>query len=786
MKKIFNNCIRAVKIRPLCAICIFIIISALILEKNPIKNEKQIIYQPDANNIFTLAQIKEWDNVTLVGKVSAMDRDNLCVVLKAVETRDGEMLTLPYQSISVYLSDSYEIYMGQRIRVKGRLVYHKRATNPGEFSRYEYNRARGNLFKLYEAEVEKTGRDYAVIRQRLYEVRCLGEKRIEEKLSPENAGIIKAMLFGNKGDIDVYTKELFQKSGVAHILAISGLHISFLAMGLFKLLRRMGLGIVGSVTVSEFALILYGIMIGFSVSSFRAIVMFSLYLFGKVIFRSYDILTSLSFALSILILFNPSIIRDVGLQLSFGAVLGVGYFYNSYIKKVYKPPKVLSPLFISLFVFLSTLPIIISSYYEANFYSIFLNLLIIPLMSILLVSAILVLTPLSVLGVPVAESILWIYRVGCEVFDSLGAGRYNIGGQGVIHIIAYYSLIILAVNMAPPYTKEKSADYKSGGKQAFKGTQIWNILCSFLFVFLAILILIIHIPGNLHIWMLDVGQGDGMVIRNKNGSVYMIDGGSLSKKEVGKYCIIPMLKYYGINEMEAVFLTHPDADHMNGIEELIEKQAREHIKIRKIYVFKGFMEEDGFSEIFNKAYATGIEVIGISGGDIICNGNLRIEVLHPAIGFSTYSGNDASLVMDIGYKDFHLLTTGDVEAVGEKAVTDEYGNKSNAMTTYKVEYLEPDKSGIKTKIPSRCGVNFDILKVAHHGSKSSTGEEFIEWAKPDVALVSVGKNNYGHPSLPVLERLQAYDCTILRTDEVGCIEIIVDRRGYRCKGFVKQ
>lgn len=766
MRKILNKLSRAVKTRPLCAICILVIFSALIFEELSTKNEKQNIYLANAYNNFSEIGVFEGDIVTLVGTVSAMEEKDdgelqkLYVTLKNVATEKKEKITLPFQRIRVTMPIDAKVYMGQRICIRGNLSYYKKATNPGEFDLYEYYKVKGVLFKIYNGNIVYSYKGYSFIKQKLYELRLLGEKRIDNKLNKENAGIIKAMLFGSKGDIDIETKELFQKSGIAHILAISGLHISFLAITLFSLLKKSGLDTWICGIISESVLILYGIMIGFSVSSIRAIVMFSLYLLGKAVLRAYDMMTSMSFVLTIVILYNPNIINDTGLQLSFMAVLGVGYFYSTYVKKVLKPPKILSPLFVSLFVFLSTFPIILSSYYEIAFYSIALNLLIVPLMSVLLVVAILILTPFYFIGVPIVDFILWIYKESCIAFERIGIGRYNIGSPGLARIIMYYVLLVIAVNINIIWQATKNSDviklqFILANIKLEKKT-LKPILFSFTIIFTAILVMTLRFPNNLHMWMVDVGQGDGMVIQNDNGAVYLIDGGSLSKKEIGKKCIIPLLKYYGINEIEAVFITHPDADHMNGIEELLERQLREHIRVRKIYIFEGFMENEGFADIFNKAQVSGTKIIGIAKGNIIENGKLKIEVLYPEMGYSVENINNASLVMNIGYKNFNMITTGDVEKEGEKLIS------------------EDEK------------INCDILKIAHHGSKSSTTTDFLEWTNPKLALISVGKNKYGHPTTQVLKRLEEFRCTIFRTDERGCIEIIASDGGYKCMGFIEK
>ena len=711
-------------------------------------------------NPFTKEQVDNGDVIYLSGDILYIrEKDGLkgkCleVTLKNVyyynqikskssldKTQSKILITRMGQTILCTFDLKNDIKVGHRIFFNGNLTYFTESRNPGEFNQALFYSCRGVLFSSNNSCIIAKSKSYDNIRQFLYTTRTKNEAVFKKYLAIEDAAIMKAMLLGEKSEIDTETKELFQKNGIAHILAISGLHISFIGMTLFKLLQQLQLPKLLTFVISETTIILYVIMVGFSPSSFRALFMFSLFLLSKLLKRSYDMITALGTAGILLLLEQPMYLFDCAFLLSFLAIAGIGVFCKRFTNLIYHPPKYTNGFFSSLFVFLTTLPVMLYFYFEISFLSIFLNLIVIPLMSVLLVSGILLLfldgiTILCVLPAGVVSLILLIYKTCCVHLERFDMGRYNLGRPHVIQIVIYYILFILSCYL--PCKKKKTVFVT--------------------FVFLACFILFTKVQNGIDIYMIDVGQGDSCVIINENRNVYMIDGGSSSKTNIGKRRIIPFLKSKGIGTIEAVFLSHPDSDHMNGIQEILENDTREQIHINTIYILDGTKKE--YENIVELARKNRTEISGIRRGFRIEDKSLVLNCIYPKTPDYIDSLNNSSLIMDIEYHDFHMLSMGDLEASGEQKMLPYINQKSQ---------------------------QYNALKVSHHGSNTSTSEAFLSVVNPEMAIVSCGKNNpYGHPHKEVILRLQNSGCQILQTRMSGCIDIHVNKNGKKkVTGFCK-
>lgn len=729
--------------RPMCIICLLILAVVRIV----------LLVSDNASDRNILCQLKE-PYVIIEGRVcDSFVSDGYYGRISVVDLKDTylmdasgttvEHLTGRNRLIRVFFSSEISVYMGQTVRLRGKWESFGHATNPGEFDRLKYYHNRGYLLMVKDADIIAKSRKYSHIRQMIADVGGRGERVLDKALGADDSAVLKAMLFGDKSELPDELNKLYQRNGIAHILAISGLHISFLATLFYELLKRMGIPLRIRAAVSEATIVSYGMMVGFSPSSFRAICMFSMYLISRIILCSYDMLTALCAALTLTVLYRPTLILDSGLGMSFAAVFGVGFFYESFNRNIMRVKSLLSPFFVSLFVFLSTLPIILSSYYDVAFYSVLLNLIVIPLMSVLLVCALALIALyglascicpaltdiLTLLPATAVHLILSLYKQLCTVLlNKMSFGCTNMGAPSTPLILLFYLMLLTAV--------------------LYRGR--YNKVISFALMIASVCVISLKCYTGLDIYMLDIGQGDCMVIRYGNsifadGSVYIVDCGSSSHKNVGEKRLIPFLKYYGIDRVDGVFITHPDADHINGIKELIAKAEDENISLGDLYIYEGFETSDALKDIAD------LKSIKVHEGVSIRDGELSFDILYPYKGCSVDNANDASLVMDIGYGAFHMLTTGDVEEGGERYVTD--------------IYPEPE-------------YDYTVIKVPHHGSSSSSTKALLEWADASIAVISCGKDNsYGHPHEEVLERYRASGTDIYRTDISGAVLIHTD--GYK-------
>ncbi|MDD6201604.1 MAG: DNA internalization-related competence protein ComEC/Rec2 [Lachnospiraceae bacterium] len=638
--------------------------------------------------------------------------------------------------IKCYLNEEETVKIGQRVAVCGAMDLFKHATNPGEFDSALFYQNRGILFQIKQGSIRGKSREYNKWAQFLDSVKNRNEVYLSHYLEEGNAAVIKAMLFGDKEELDSETKERYQKNGIAHILAISGLHISMIGMGIFRLLRRLPIPQWLSLLLSASIIVNYGIMVGFSPSAFRAIFMFLLYLLSKVFKRTYDMMTALSASMMLFLLLHPSYLYDCGFQLSFAAILGIAVLLPTFVTIIPIQNKFLSAFLTSFSVFLATAPILVWHYHEISFSSLLLNMLVIPLMSILLFSAILLLVlanlfqPAAVFMTYPIRFILWIYEKSCLLSESIPVSAKNVAAVSLWRIFAYYLVLITLTVLVK--TKKK---------------KILTLLLIPVF-----LLLFWQKNCGFSVWMLDVGQGDCNVIFSESGKTYLIDGGSSSKYNVGEKIIIPFLKSRGINRVDAIFLSHLDEDHINGILELLKEGREEHIKIGCVFLFSETLngKEEKLKEVKEAAQENGITLRGMSARDVLRDGDLTIQCLYPKKGQEKKSDNDTSLVLEVKCRDFQALFTGDLEEEGERELLQHYGQLSK---------------------------NYTLLKVGHHGSDTSSSMEFLTWANPKQAIISCGKNNrYGHPHKETLERLEEIDCKVLRTDRMGAIEVNLLRR----------
>ena len=250
---------------------------------------------------------------------------------------------------------------------------------------------------------------------------------------------------------------------------------------------------------------------------------------------------------------------------------------------------------------------------------------------------------------------------------------------------------------------------------------------------------------ELIITMIDVGQGDGIFIRDPYGKTYLIDGGSSNVSSVGRFRMEPFLLSQGVREIDYVFVSHGDSDHYSGIIEMLENQ-RLGVRINYLVVPKSEFHNLELENVIEIAMKNSIPVVTFMEGQKLENYEFTILCLGPLDGFIGKGVNDYSMVLSISFRKFSMLLTGDIEEVGERAL------------------INSGKLGKHT-----------VLKVAHHGSKTSSIQPFLEMVKPEIALISAGQNNrFNHPNSDVVERIESLGTTIYTTKETGAVILRTD------------
>lgn len=699
----------------------------------------------------------EGNHVTLTGKVVGKERKVTAggPIMLVTVSPDIIPENFPKSAggkVQCYMKENAELSkMGSTVRVQGKVACFERATNPGQFSQAEYYQILKIDYKLYEGQLLAGSSSYSRYKEGLYKVKEACGRILDRCFTKENATIMRTMLLGESGQTDQETKELYKRNGIIHILAISGLHISIIGMSLYRLLRRVALPIPLAAPMAVAVMYSYGVMTGMSTSALRAIVMFCMHMAARLLGRTYDLLTALATAAILILLEQPLYLKHSGFLFSFHAVLAIGLFVpamnHSLPLKIPLVQKSVQAFLSGVCISAVTLPVYVTFYYQFPFYSVLLNLLVIPLMSILMITGILTMAigsiciPIGKITAFFSALILELYQKSCALCDKLPYHNLIIGKPQTWQIIAYGSLLVFLVLF---HKKIRP-------------------LIRYLILTGGIFFLVLRVPMGLTVTFLDVGQGDCIYIQSPTGKNYLIDGGSSSRTGVGEYRILPYLKSKGVRRLEAVFITHPDRDHSNALPELIAAMNTDGIPIKNLILpdIRTSDRSQEFQDLERMAKEAGLKVQYISRGQGIQEGDWSLQCLHPQAASAGMDSNSYSTVLSLRYHGFSALFTGDIAGAGEQEL---------------VSYIND------TKIISE----LTVLKVSHHGSRNSTTEELLCLVNPAYAVISAGYgNSYGHPHKELLERLEQIDTKVYITYDKGAVTFWTDGKICRKDATVK-
>ena len=699
-----------------------------------------------------------------------------------------------------YEKDSEKhIHVGEGYRINAVVGDIAGPTNPGEFDFRSYCLGRGIRRSL---KIESMTRDKSCdskLRRGLARIRDRLSDSIYRLFPDRYAGILAAMLLGDRSGLDNDMRKLYQVNGIAHILAISSLHMAFFASVITYLLRLLGLKGRVRALLSIAGLFLYGMMTGFSEAAVRAFIMITAVFLAELFGRTADKPTSMVTALLVMMIVNPDSVVSSGFQMSYAAAAGLicselvysAIYENErfrsmkkFIRKRYKVFMMGLISSVTLNAFL--LPLVIKGYYEVPLYSMAVNFIIIPLLFIAVAfgfaAAVLGLHELFMIPARIAafpaEMVLRFYEWICRLFMKLPLARINTGAGRVYHYSVYIILLAVVVMFFGKRRRRKAKENGSADKirKREKKYCIGYILTCF--VLEAVFLISVSLTNGRRSFavILDVGQGSASFVHTAEGVNIIYDGGSSSKKENGRKVIAPALKYFGISDIDVVFLSHSDEDHINGLIYLFEESELEGFEIERLCVSQMSLNDinlDGsennivnsdnntvtderLNRLISAAERIGCEVIYVSAGDVIEAEDVKMEVLYPfedegalnsnsgKICERTTNKNESSLVMRLTCHEKTILFPGDIGNESEEEIV-----KKEALLT-----------------------DSDILICPHHGSKYSSSDVFIRTVSPETVIISCGRNNlYGHPAPEIIERYETEGVDIKRTDQDGAVVI---------------
>ncbi len=756
-------------------------------------SESDAILVPETSSVSeSISAIEDKSTVTITGQVDqkeyriSYNQKVLVLYLKKVQFQSNLLNSTKKQEnigLICYMKKQEgdigkEPKIGSFVCMRGTFREFLAASNPGAFDAKKYYQILNLHGRIQNGVILEESVEYDKFREVLYQIKQYAAALLDYCFAKKEASIMKAMLLGEKQLLDEEVKELYQINGIIHILSISGLHISMIGMSFYKILCKLKIPLWIRTFLAIGVMYCYGVMVGMGVSSIRAILMFGIHLCSKLCKRTYDMLTAMTIAAIGILIEQPLYLQHSGFLFSFGAIIGIGLLAPT-IKENFPCGIMSTNLAVSIFTF----PVYLNFYYEYPLYSTFLNFFIIPCTSIVVADGLACIAGAAILPslgrlltIP-SNIILWCYEAVCSFFAILPGNRQIMGQPCMIQILIFVFLICFTSICCKNMTK---LQYR---------------MC----LLLAFFCITIRFSDGLQVTFLDVGQGDGIYLEDGVGGHYLIDGGSSSQREVGKYCLLPFLKAEGVDKLDIVFVTHLDNDHYNGIWELMEQTGQSGVKIETLALpdLAGNMQDEKFIELLALAKEQEIEVVYLSGGAVIQHGKMRMTCLYPqasdsasAISASTVSAseisaseisaseisaseismntisakevssNENSLVLYLEYEDFSALFTGDLEGQGEQEVIDELEERKLFPIT--------------------------VLKVAHHGSKNSTSAEMLAMLRPIYAVISCGRDNsYGHPHKELLQRLKQAGTFIYQTTESGAVTMRVKNNQLRCEEYRK-
>ena len=705
----------------------------------------------------TYAQV-EGERIWVEGRICAIKEGERSTVLELEEVVfKSDQGKKEYPPVVVYVKSgeggNQELRIGRRIGVWGELERFSASGNPGQFDYEKYYHALGMEGRVFGEEIQVIDWGFSPYLDGIYTRRQIWKKRLETLCDLEDLGVFQAVVLGEKSGLSEEMRTLYQRNGIAHLLAVSGLHISMIGLGFYHLLRKWGIGFGVSGAASFGLTVSYGVLTGGSASVVRAVVMIGFQLGADQMGRTYDLLSAMAGAALLLLFQSPSFLFQAGFQLSFGAVFAIGAVLPELVRWLEVKRGWEKNLLVAFAVQIVTFPVIGYHFFEYPVYGMALNLLVIPLRGYVVTSGLLGILLGGIwpfggeIAIGTGHFILVLYQRLCLGFEKIPGALWIVGRPKIWQIGIYGGMWGVCFMMATKMQERR------GAVQRWKKAGVLALL-----IVAGSLILKPLPQSGLSAVFLDVGQGDGICLRTREATV-LVDGGSSDEKKLGEQILEPFLKSKGISKVDYAIVSHGDQDHISGLTDLLEQN-------RGIYVEHLVLPwlgqgEDGYEDLVKLAKDSGTEIHWMRAGDRILTGRLEIRCLYAGREVYRQDRNEHSLFLEVSYGNVGILLTGDMSKEGERDWLADLG-----------------EFGVEER-------RVRILKAAHHGSKHSSTREFLQAVSPNLVVISCGeKNRYGHPNEEMLGRLEEEGIEYLVTMEEGAVIMETDgERAWRYWGY---
>ena len=650
-------------------------------------------------------------------------------------------------------ADIYEY--GDILQVKSKLYVPADTMNTGGFDYNDYLKAQGiyaitfatpyQIKRLEGQQQRRSVEDFS------FYLRKSVINRIDQFLPQHEAALLKGMMVGDRTDFTEQMKEDFSKSGLSHLVAVSGMHVAILLMGITYVLSILKVNKHAAKVIGIIAVVQFMFMTGCTPSVVRAGIMAVIFLAAYLLNRERDALTSLFLSALIMLAYNPMVLFHVGFQLSFCATLSLLILYQPIYAQFgflngrlgrqgafFRIP--VQVIVASITAQLGTMPLVAYHFNRVSVVSVASNLVVVPLTSIVLIAGMLLCLAGSVsifLGNLAAGFVYVFLKFILTVSHFLAAlpfAAITVPSPNILFAILYLFALFVLYHLLQKV------------KNAFR-IKLVSLLVTITLI--SSIIFTFWQSDFAEVTFINVGQGDCIFVKCSEDKTMLIDGGGRGGEDgydVGKYIVMPYLLKRGIRHIDLAIVSHYHADHGKGIISILENMSVGAL------ILPPREEENALKQaLIDAANARQIPVYYLLKGDEIdLSKKTNIQVLAPGIEQLTddaFNENDNSFVLKFNYGQMDFLFTGDIEKYAE-------------------QYIMKNRQVLRA----------DVLKVPHHGSDTSTTNEFLDAVSPRYAVVTVGRNTFGHPHPQVLERLKNKDIKVFRTDVNGTITFITDNR----------
>ncbi|MBP5294951.1 MAG: ComEC/Rec2 family competence protein [Lachnospiraceae bacterium] len=731
--------------RPLLWAALLLTLGILILNSRPEIRDKWLLRKPSVRLALEKSS-SGYFPVSLRGKVLWAEEKNGRYVYRVDCGRKYGIVLVYEPDDGSERTEEATALIGSDARVSGTAFLFPPSENPGQFDLRNYYDDLGIYFGVSEAEIWTDDALKHSFRRTLFRAAESFRKVIRETESPEDADFLLSLTTGDTTEIGTQMKAEASFLSAIQLVSVSGFLLSALGMLFYRLLRKLTSNLFLCAGIPFLAIVLYDCLLGSPASMIRALVIFALRVIAPILKRRFDILSAASLYVILLAFTRPSYLLLPSMSFYLAVLLSQGLICPLVRRFTFRQNVLVSASLSFLSIQACLLPVQILSRYAWSLYGMILVYFLMPLKM-----AALILTLLGgAVGVvfgrgsyPLVRFILFLpgrlrslYELVLNAFRVLPLASVNAGKPAVRRIVSYAVLLFtIPAALSIRGFLVKKAVLKEQ-QYAMKTGRLIS-LCYFFILALGMCFLRAPKPGKaLSYTMLSVGQGDSGIVRAQDVTIG-VDVGSSSADNAGEI-FSEALSYYGIKRLDLLILSHGDLDHVNGLPSLLQDPG---ISLREVWIPDTLHAEEEFHDELIHLRSAGIPVRKAGTGDHYDFNDLSVQVLSPEHG-ADLSGNDASLVVRISYRGRSILFAGDISAEMEE------------------------------KLP--LDDNIDLLKVAHHGSRFSSGETFLKRISPKLSFVSYGRNNsYGHPAEEALDRFRENHLTIYGTGRSGAIEAVI-------------